>query len=99
MSGNTCASETCGTRIVVQSSPRVSYGLLARFNREKLYEQVWAQPMWKLAPEYGVSDVALAKTCRKLQIPLPGKGYWAKAAAGKSTKSRPPLQPWPPPQK
>jgi hypothetical protein len=92
-------SKRAAVRSAVQSSPRVSYRLLARFNREKLYEQVWSQPMWKLAPEYGVSDVALAKTCRKLQIPLPGKGYWAKAAVGKCTKSRPPLPPWPPPQK
>jgi hypothetical protein len=47
--------------------------------------------MWKLAPEYGVSDVALARTCRKLQIPMPGRGYWAKLAAGKRVRSRPPL--------
>jgi len=93
------ASKPTAGRIAVQPSPRVSYRLLARFNREKLYEQVWSQPIWKLAPEYGVSDVALAKTCRKLQIPLPGKGYWAKAAVGKCIKSRPPLPPWPPPQK
>jgi hypothetical protein len=47
--------------------------------------------MWKLAPKYKVSDVALAKTCRKLEIPLPGRGYWAKLAAGKHLKPRPPL--------
>lgn len=67
----------------------VQRALLARFDREKLYEEVWAQPMRKLAPTYGISDVALAKTCRKLIIPLPGRGYWAKLAAGKSLKKRP----------
>lgn len=71
------------------------YGLLARFNREKLYQEVWSQPMWKLAPQYRISDVAFAKTCRKLQVPLPGRGYWAKLAAGKRVKGRPPLPPFP----
>ena len=34
--------------------------------REELYEQVWTVPMQRLAQRYGISDVALAKTCRKL---------------------------------
>lgn len=80
-----------------QPPPRVPYGLLARFNREKLYEQVWSQPVRKVAAEYGISDVALAKTCRKLKIPRPGRGYWAKVAAGKRIKARPPLAPFPVP--
>ena len=92
-------SNRAATRVAVQPSPRVPYRLLARFDRQKLYEQVWSQPIGKLAPEYGVSDVALAKTCRKLQIPLPGRGYWAKAAVGKRTKTRPPLPPAPVSQK
>ena len=29
-----------------------------------------------------MSAVALGKTCRKLQVPLPGRGYWAKKAHG-----------------
>jgi hypothetical protein len=32
--------------------------------------------MRKLATEFGVSDVGLAKICRKNGIPLPGIGYW-----------------------
>jgi hypothetical protein len=47
--------------------------------------------MQNLAPKYGVSDVGLAKACRKLHIPLPGRGYWAKKAAGKSVPERLPL--------
>jgi hypothetical protein len=73
----------------------VPYGLLARFDREQLYEEVWSQPMRGLARKYGVSDVALAKTCRKLKIPVPGRGYWAKLVAGKRMKSRPPLPEFP----
>ena len=77
----------------------VPYDLLARFNREKLYDEVWAEPMLKVAPRYGVSDVALAKTCRKLKIPLPGRGYWAKLAAGQTGLPRPPLPIFPSPNK
>lgn len=51
--------------------------------REALYEQVWSQPMIELAKQYGISDVGLAKVCRKLRIPLPGRGYWAKRNAGR----------------
>ena len=61
--------------------------------REVLYEQVWSKPMTKLANEYGVSDVALAKVCRKLDIPLPMRGYWNKLQHGKKVAPRPPLLP------
>ena len=44
--------------------------------QEQLYGQVWAKPMRRLAAEYGVSDVALAKVCRKPRVPKPGIGYW-----------------------
>lgn len=33
----------------------ISYYLLRRFDREKLYEQVWSMPVQKLSIEYGVS--------------------------------------------
>lgn len=32
--------------------------------REGLYEQVWKTPMSRLAADYGISDVALAKIAR-----------------------------------
>lgn len=61
-----------------------------RVSREELYEQVWQTPMSRLAAQYGVSDVALAKTCRRMNVPRPGRGYWARLAAGEKLK-RPPL--------
>jgi hypothetical protein len=64
-------------------------GLMSRYNRKELYEQVWKVPMRKLANEYGVSDVALAKTCKKLHIPVPGRGYWAKKTANQPVAPRP----------
>jgi hypothetical protein len=56
------------------------------YEREKLYQEVWAEPIRDVAKRYEVSDVALAKTCRKLAIPLPGRGYWAKVRAGQKPK-------------
>jgi len=47
--------------------------------------------MQKLAKKYNMSDVGLAKICKKLKIPLPGLGYWAKRAAGKIVEKRPTL--------
>ena len=57
--------------------------------RNDLYHQVWTSPMNKLAKKFGISDVALAKTCRKANIPMPGRGYWAKIAAGRRMKPAP----------
>lgn len=79
-----------------EESPRVSPALLARYDREELYIAVWALTMQKAAKKYGVSDVALGKTCRKLHIPVPGKGYWNKRAANQPVEPRPPLPVIPP---
>lgn len=57
--------------------------------RHQLYEQVWSQPMTRLARQYGISDVALAKICRKLGIPYPGRGYWRRKQTGKVVKQIP----------
>ena len=64
------------------------------WNRDELYEEVWTTPMQTLAKKYGISDVGLAKTCRKLFIPLPGRGYWARKEAGQKVErlALPPLK-------
>lgn len=61
-------------------------------SRQQMYSAVWSKPMQILAAEFGVSDVALAKACRKAQVPVPPRGYWAKKDAGKSV-IQPPLPP------
>jgi hypothetical protein len=38
-------------------------------------------PMARLANKYGLSDVGLAKICKKNGIPRPGRGYWARMQA------------------
>jgi hypothetical protein len=59
------------------------------WNREELYEKVWSRPVVKVAEEYGVSDVAIAKVCRKLKVPVPGRGYWAKKEHGHPVSKKP----------
>jgi hypothetical protein len=51
-------------------------------SREDLYELAWSKPISELSKDFGISDVALAKRCRRLGIPLPGRGYWARVDAG-----------------
>lgn len=43
------------------------------YDREKLYDEVWVESVTKVAERYGVSYVAKAKVCRKMQIPPPRK--------------------------
>jgi len=71
--------------------PAVSAHLLQQYDRARLYEQVWTEPMRAIAKFYGVSDVWLAKVCRCLRVPLPGRGYWARKAAGLTLPKRPSL--------
>lgn len=65
--------------------------LMSRYNREKIYEEIWAEPILHVAKRYSMSDVGLGKVCKKLKIPRPGLGYWAKKAAGKPIPKQPSL--------
>ena len=66
--------------------------------RTTLYDQVWSTPMARLSKEYGISDVALAKICKRLKVPYPRRGYWRRKETGKSVK-QPPLPPYSDPAK
>ncbi|MEK7315380.1 MAG: hypothetical protein AAB011_04315 [Candidatus Eisenbacteria bacterium] len=59
------------------------------YRRDELYDQVWKEPVRTVARGYGISDVWLAKVCRKLSVPLPGRGYWARKRAGWDPKCVP----------
>src|SRR5580658_45908 len=59
------------------------------WDREQLYSEIWESPLVKLAAKYGISAVALGKVARKLQIPLPGRGYWTKKDFGKPVERLP----------
>ncbi|MGZ0710089.1 hypothetical protein ACWPKO_17300 [Coraliomargarita sp. W4R53] len=59
--------------------------------RNELHKRVWEKPASQLKKEFGVSDVAIAKACKRLEIPKPPRGYWARLAAGQ----KPPITPLP----
>lgn len=63
----------------------------SKYDRQRLYEEVWTAPTQQVAKRYGVSDVAIAKACALLDIPKPPRGYWAKKVAGQKLPNRPPL--------
>jgi site-specific recombinase XerD len=64
------------------------------FRRESLHEIVWTAPVMEVAKRLGVSDVGLAKLCRRAAIPTPTRGYWARVESGQSV-GRAPLPPAP----
>jgi hypothetical protein len=45
--------------------------------REKRNEQAWSTPASKLGAQYGVSDIAMAKSCAKYELPQPRRSFWA----------------------
>jgi integrase len=56
------------------------------FRREALYELVWTAPVLEVAGRLNVSDVALAKLCRRAAIPIPPRGYWARLESGQAVQ-------------
>lgn len=60
-------------------SPRMA------ITRENLYEEVWAEPMTKVAARYDVSSSFLARVCKQLNVPRPPPGYWPQLKVGKAS--------------
>jgi hypothetical protein len=59
------------------------------YRRSDLYHAVWTEPVRVVAAKHGISDVALAKICKKLGVPIPGRGYWAQKTAGRAPPPTP----------
>lgn len=57
--------------------------------REKLYEEIWAEPITKVSKRYGVSDSFLVRVLQRMNVPRPPMGYWAKLAVGKTVPQLP----------
>lgn len=57
--------------------------------REQLYELIWETPTSTLCHRFGLSDVGLAKTCKRHDIPKPPPGYWARKAHGWGARKTP----------
>jgi len=58
-------------------------------SRDELYQLVWSKPMTKVADQFEVSSSYLARICTFLNVPRPGRGYWAKLAVGKAPPQLP----------
>ena len=62
---------------------------LSELTRQELYDLIWSTPASKLSAVFGISDVAIAKRCKRLDVPRPPRGYWAKVEAGKKPRKLP----------
>lgn len=49
--------------------------------REMLHAELWKDPATRVASRYGISSSMLARICSTLQVPRPGRGYWARACS------------------
>lgn len=61
--------------------------------REELYKLVWTAPVTEVASRLGVSDVGLAKLCRRASIPVSGRGCWSRVRPANPTDTDPELVP------
>jgi len=52
-------------------------------SNDELAKLVFEYPATELAKQWGVSDRAIIKRCKKFNINVPGLGYWAKKKANK----------------
>jgi integrase len=64
-------------------------GPLHSFTREALYILIWSEPTRTVSRRLGISDVGLAKACKRAIIPTPDRGYWARLAAGQECEKTP----------
>lgn len=58
-------------------------------SREALYDEVWRQPMLRVAERYGVSSSFMARVCTSMNVPRPPRGHWAKLEHGKPSPQVP----------
>lgn len=54
----------------------------ANLTNADLERLVWTKATRLIAKEYGVSDVAFAKRCKKAGIAKPPRGFWRKVEKG-----------------
>ncbi len=63
--------------------PLMHYGDYQQKQREELYQKVWEKPISEAAKEEHIADATLRNRCKRLEVPIPDRGYWAKLKAGK----------------
>lgn len=76
----------CHKNDIQQYCSRLCYCIGKRkidISKEELEKLVWEYPTTEVAKRLGISDVAVAKRCKKLNINKPPRGYWTKKKANK----------------
>lgn len=68
----------------------MDFSRVTQEERERLYNEVWTDPVTTVAQRYNMSDNGLRKHLKRLWIPLPSAGCWAKVKAGQKV-SKPDL--------
>lgn len=61
-------------------------GRQIRLSRVDLFERIWSVPVETIAKEWGLSGRGLAKACRRLRIPVPPRGFWARIRNGQKIR-------------
>ena len=61
-------------------------------SREELHKLVWSKPTSEVAKLLGVSDMAVYKRCKVLNVSKPQRGYWNKVKENKIENIIPPLE-------
>ena len=56
--------------------------------RQQLHDMTWERAVSKMAPELGITDVALCKQFVTHAIPLPDATYWGRLHAGRLVKRK-----------
>ncbi|MAS93127.1 MAG: hypothetical protein CMO55_08015 [Verrucomicrobiales bacterium] len=64
-----------------------------KLTRKQLYKEVWKTPIHRLSEKYGLSDVGLAKACKRMDIPRPPRGYWRRKETGAKVRQTPLSEP------
>ncbi len=62
---------------------------ISEHSRQELYDLIWSTSALKLEAHFGISSVAIAKHCKRLNVPRPGRGYWARIQAGQTPRKAP----------
>ena len=89
---STIKSKASQTAAIARENSLSKDKLINSYDRETLYKEIWSEPIIKVAQRYGVSDVAIHKICKAMDIPKPPAGYWRQLETGKQV-DRIPLPP------
>lgn len=56
--------------------------LSVKFERKKLYDQIWEISLTGVSKKYGLNYTKLVQACKENNIPYPSSGYWTKKNMG-----------------